>query len=227
MKLRQPKMALCALAMVGATLNMTSCMDNNKNPFYSEYDTPHQTVPFDKIKLEHYEPAIMDHLALLVEAIVLVGILQGIGAVAARRKATNSEAAIAISARHPFEGSLVEGAIGQVAMQAYKDSLDRLQVRCVEHRARYGQRINMLTRSERQRKVSQRVTLVEVHDGIIEVDAIGCVLLEAIFELHHDFLAIHLDDRLVDLRGRYHQTAFQRSLAPHRGKHGKSRNLHR
>ena len=60
MKYKQPKMALCALAMVGATLNMTSCMDNNKNPFYSEYDTPHQTVPFNKIKIEHYEPAIME-----------------------------------------------------------------------------------------------------------------------------------------------------------------------
>ena len=73
MKYKQPKMALCALAMVGATLNMTSCMDNNKNPFYSEYDTPHQTVPFNKIKVEHYEPAIMEGIkqhAAEVEAIV-------------------------------------------------------------------------------------------------------------------------------------------------------------
>ena len=73
MKIRQPKMALCALAMVGATLNMTSCMDNNKNPFYSEYNTPHQTVPFDKIKMEHYEPAIMEGIkqhAAEVEAII-------------------------------------------------------------------------------------------------------------------------------------------------------------
>ena len=48
-------------------------MDNNKNPFYSEYDTPHQTVPFNKIKVEHYEPAIMEGIkqhAAEVEAIV-------------------------------------------------------------------------------------------------------------------------------------------------------------
>ena len=73
MKYKQPKMALCALAMVGATLNMTSCMDNNKNPFYSEYDTPHQTVPFDEIKLEHYEPAFMEGIkqhSAEVEAII-------------------------------------------------------------------------------------------------------------------------------------------------------------
>ena len=73
MKYRQPKMALCALAMMGATLNMTSCMDNNKNPFYSEYGTPHETVPFNKIKMEHYEPAIMEGIkqhAAEVEAII-------------------------------------------------------------------------------------------------------------------------------------------------------------
>ena len=66
------KHILYALVIAGATLNMTSCM-NHKNPFYSEYNTPHQTVPFDKIKLEHYEPAIMEGIkqhAAEVEAVV-------------------------------------------------------------------------------------------------------------------------------------------------------------
>ena len=73
MKYNLTKLALGALALVGATLNLTSCMDNNKNPFYSEYNTPHQTVPFDKIKLEHYEPAIMEGIkqhTTEVEAII-------------------------------------------------------------------------------------------------------------------------------------------------------------
>ena len=73
MKFKHSKMVLCALALAGTTLNMTSCMDNNKNPFYSEYDTPHQTVPVNKIKVEHYEPAIMEGIkqhAAEVEAIV-------------------------------------------------------------------------------------------------------------------------------------------------------------
>ena len=30
------------------------------NPFFSKYNTPHGTVPFDQIKLEHYEPAIVE-----------------------------------------------------------------------------------------------------------------------------------------------------------------------
>ena len=63
---------LCALALAGAILNMTSCMEN-KNPFYSEYNTPYQTVPFNKIKLEHYEPALMEGIkqhTAEVEAII-------------------------------------------------------------------------------------------------------------------------------------------------------------
>ena len=43
--------------------------DNNKiqekeakriNPFFLPYDTPHDTVPFDKIRLEDYEEAFME-----------------------------------------------------------------------------------------------------------------------------------------------------------------------
>jgi peptidyl-dipeptidase Dcp len=33
------------------------------NPFFSPYNTPHGTVPFDQIKLEHYEPAILEGMA--------------------------------------------------------------------------------------------------------------------------------------------------------------------
>ncbi len=30
------------------------------NPFFEKYNTPHDTAPFDKIKLEHFEPAFME-----------------------------------------------------------------------------------------------------------------------------------------------------------------------
>lgn len=33
------------------------------NPFFSPYNTPRGTVPFDQIKLEHYEPAIVEGMA--------------------------------------------------------------------------------------------------------------------------------------------------------------------
>lgn len=38
------------------TAIMTANM-NSQNPFFSTYNTPHGTAPFDKIKNEHYEPA--------------------------------------------------------------------------------------------------------------------------------------------------------------------------
>ena len=31
-----------------------------KNPFFEKYDTPHETVPFDRIRLEDYEEAFME-----------------------------------------------------------------------------------------------------------------------------------------------------------------------
>ena len=30
------------------------------NPFFEKYTTPHETAPFDKIKLKHFEPAFME-----------------------------------------------------------------------------------------------------------------------------------------------------------------------
>lgn len=35
-------------------------MTENKNPFLNPYNTPHDTAPFHLIKIEHYEPAIME-----------------------------------------------------------------------------------------------------------------------------------------------------------------------
>lgn len=37
---------------------MTACeKENNENPFFKPFNTPHGTAPFDLIKTEHYEPA--------------------------------------------------------------------------------------------------------------------------------------------------------------------------
>ena len=35
-------------------------MMNAQNPFFEKYNTPHETVPFNKIKVEHFEPAILE-----------------------------------------------------------------------------------------------------------------------------------------------------------------------
>jgi len=43
--------AIFAMALFGCKMN--------NNPFLTPYNTPHDTAPFDKIRLEHYEPAVM------------------------------------------------------------------------------------------------------------------------------------------------------------------------
>ena len=35
-------------------------MNEHKNPFFEPYGTPHDTVPFDRIRLEDYEEAFLE-----------------------------------------------------------------------------------------------------------------------------------------------------------------------
>lgn len=42
------------------------------NPFFEKYTTPHETIPFDKISLEHYEPAFMEGIKRDDEEIDLI-----------------------------------------------------------------------------------------------------------------------------------------------------------
>jgi len=46
------------------TILLTSMDAEALNPFFTTYKTPHQTLPFDKVKLEHYLPAFEKAFAL-------------------------------------------------------------------------------------------------------------------------------------------------------------------
>lgn len=52
-------------ALLFSVLSMTAILScspsagQGENPFLTAYDTPHGTVPFDKIRAEHYEPAML------------------------------------------------------------------------------------------------------------------------------------------------------------------------
>ena len=55
-------MKIIFLLLTGG-LMLSTCStksDPGSNPFYSDYDTPYETPPFSKIKLEHYIPAYLD-----------------------------------------------------------------------------------------------------------------------------------------------------------------------
>ena len=52
---------------------LSSCLKQEENPFFSEFDTPFQVPPFDKIQEEHYLPAFKEGMELQnmeIEAIV-------------------------------------------------------------------------------------------------------------------------------------------------------------
>ena len=62
--------AACAAALLSGC---ASGSKDNANPFLSEYTTPFQVPPFDKIQMEHYKPAFlqgMEEQAKEIEAIV-------------------------------------------------------------------------------------------------------------------------------------------------------------
>lgn len=57
------KTALIAAALAAASTT-TTMQAQDTNPFFKPYDTPDGVIPFDKIKTEHYEPAIERGIAL-------------------------------------------------------------------------------------------------------------------------------------------------------------------
>jgi len=50
--------------MCCATLLLCACNKTDKNPLLEAWDTPFQTVPFDKISVSDYEPAIKEAMAM-------------------------------------------------------------------------------------------------------------------------------------------------------------------
>jgi len=55
-------MRLSRLTIVLLGIIIMSCSNKNNNPFFSEWDTPFQTPPFDKIEEAHYLPALLEGL---------------------------------------------------------------------------------------------------------------------------------------------------------------------
>ncbi|KAA6337192.1 Peptidyl-dipeptidase dcp, partial [termite gut metagenome] len=45
-------------------VNSFATMIQAQNPFFEKYNTPHQTVPFDKVKTEHYKSAITEGMRM-------------------------------------------------------------------------------------------------------------------------------------------------------------------
>ena len=47
----------CILILAASCMMYSCATQTESNPFLTEFQTPNGVPPFDKIKLEHYEPA--------------------------------------------------------------------------------------------------------------------------------------------------------------------------
>lgn len=61
--------SLMFIALGTALTTLTMCTKTEENPFFTEYNTPHGTFPFDKLKNEHFMPAIQEAMRIHDEEI--------------------------------------------------------------------------------------------------------------------------------------------------------------
>jgi peptidyl-dipeptidase Dcp len=60
------------MTLTGVIVSMSGC-GTDRNPFFTEWDTPHGTPPFDQISMDHYRPAFEKGMSLHNEEIQLIG----------------------------------------------------------------------------------------------------------------------------------------------------------
>jgi peptidyl-dipeptidase Dcp len=65
-------MKMSIFLLLFASLLYFSCSRQESNPFFSEYQTPFQTPPFDKIKEHHYKPAFLAGIKQQQEQIAVI-----------------------------------------------------------------------------------------------------------------------------------------------------------
>ena len=53
----------CILILAASCMMYSCATQTESNPFLTEFQTPNGVPPFDKIKLEHYEPAFQKGLS--------------------------------------------------------------------------------------------------------------------------------------------------------------------
>ena len=114
--------------------------------------------------------------------------------------APDGETSTAVSTSHADEGLGSESRIGQIGMQAHKNTLDRFQVGSVKHRARHLKRINGLAGGKGKSKVAQRIAFIVVHNRIREVYCIGRIGTQRVQQFHLHTFAARLHLRRLNLR---------------------------
>ena len=90
--------------------------------------------------------------------------------------------------------------IRQVAMQADRNAGHRFEVLGIQQDSRYFERIDHASGREREREVFKYVLLIIICNGIGEVDRIGRVGFQRVFQFDHRLLPGRADNRQFHLR---------------------------
>ena len=84
-------------------------------------------------------------------------------------------------------------------MQTDRNTGHRFEVLCIQQDSRHLERIDHVSGRESEREVLEHVLLVIVRYGIGEVDRIGCIGFQRIFQLDHRLLAGRTNNRQLHL----------------------------
>ena len=143
-------------------------------------------------------------LTLLVEDIVTVGILQSKHSVASVGDTADGEASSAVGSRHAQHGLFAEDAVTLVGIQPHEDALDGLKVLGFKHISAYLHGVYLIACGETVSVIAQWVALVVVRDGITEVDGIGGIGLQTVFQFHENSLSLRFNLRRFQLWRRHY-----------------------
>ena len=138
------------------------------------------------------------------QTVVAADIIHGVQTIRTRVNVTDSETTCRVRFGDTQERVLDESGVRQVLMNTHQHTNERVYRQRVIDTSSVLQGVDLIARGERVAETAQGHFLVIVTYGRAEIDGISRAVVQRVFELHHQFLAAHLDIRRVLLR-RGHQ----------------------
>ena len=116
----------------------------------------------------------------------------------------DDKSSAAVGARDALQRLTGEDGVGEIAVESHQDAFYWFQVLGIKHISRHLHGVYLLAGREAVGIVAQGIALVVVGDGVAEVDGIGGIGLERVFQLDDDALSGRLDFGHLYLRWRHH-----------------------
>ena len=162
-----------------------------------------RVVDLDVLDVGLNEAAEEGDVLRAVPFVVAVEVVEGEDSVAAGLEVADGELAVLVGAGDALEGHLGEGGVGE-GLGVYADghALGGLERAAFEDDAAQAQRVDLRAGGEVEGEAVEDVALVEVLDGVGEVDCVCGVGQEGVAQLDGDALAERAHHGGLFLRGR-------------------------